>query len=348
MRAITLFFIFSIITLLALSLSYAQFSETLRIGGPGTPGNTVSTGELDAGFSACSCSDSDGDGIHDGEVACELIDNDGDGDSELAVITIANAYPCYEATCNLTIEDTGSIPLHIKSVNIDNPDPDELDVSIENDPNCTILDVGRTVTLNVTAHVTENAGEEEYYNFTVTVDIQQFNYAPSPTPTPPIKPLTNGGFEMGDFTGWSLTIPEGATAQVVTSHIYYERRFYPVEGNYFALLKTDGPDSLTKLSQEFEIDAGMKLQGWAAFDGRSSESYNDYAQVRILDSEGNVVATPWYCDISTVGGYKYKNWTKWEWTANTSGTYILELSVANARDSHGDSYALFDANVITT
>jgi len=164
-----------IIGLAVMAASYAQWTETLNVSG------SVATGSLDAGFSACSCSDSDGDGVYAGEgiVSCELKDNDGDGDNELAEISITNAYPGYKATCTLTIMNTGSIPLHVKSVNINNPNPDELSVSITDDPTCTILDAGETVTFGVEALVTENAAEESDYSFTVTVDIEQFNYAPS-------------------------------------------------------------------------------------------------------------------------------------------------------------------------
>ncbi len=163
-----------IIGLAVMAASYAQWKETLTVSGG------VATGELDAGFSECSCSDSDGDSVYEGEgyVFCALIDNDNDGDNETAEITITNAYPCYTATCTLTIMNTGSIPLHVAGVNIV-ADP-ELDVSIpeDQDPTCTILDVGETVTFDVVAHVTENAAENGQYSFTVTVDIEQFNYAP--------------------------------------------------------------------------------------------------------------------------------------------------------------------------
>ena len=42
--------------------------------------------------------------------------------------------------------------------------------------------------------------------------------------------LDNGGFETGDLTYWTATVPAGGSAQVVTSHDSYG----PVEGTYFA------------------------------------------------------------------------------------------------------------------
>jgi len=155
-----------------IGIGYAVYwSEALTVNG------SVVTGELDAGFSECSCTDSD-DGLGytgEGLVSCELKDDDNDGDNELAVITINNAYPGYEATCTLTIMNTGTIPLHVKSVNINNPNSDELNVDITNDPTCTTLDVGETATLGLKVTVTDSAAENGQYSFTVTVDIEQFN-----------------------------------------------------------------------------------------------------------------------------------------------------------------------------
>jgi hypothetical protein len=55
----------------------------------------------------------------------------------------------------------------------------------------------------------------------------------------------------------------------------------------------------------------------------------------------NVIATPWYSDTAMVG-FGDGPWTYWEWTAPSSGTYILELRIANSGDDIFDSYALLD------
>ena len=44
--------------------------------------------------------------------------------------------------------------------------------------------------------------------------------------------LINGGFESGDFTGWTTYVPSGGSANVVTGHSIWG----PLEGTYFALL----------------------------------------------------------------------------------------------------------------
>lgn len=176
--------------------------------------------------------------------------------------------------------------------------------------------------------------------------------------------LTNPGFETGDFTGWTVYVPTGGSADVVTSHYsplssdpaYYpdyqnvqdaETTYCPMTGTYFALLKTDGPGSYTSLTQTFSIYAGETISGWAFFDNggyiySDGFAYNDNASVRILDSAGNVVATPWYRDCATVGSFWDGPWELWSWTATSSGTYTLEYRVANDIDSIYDSWAGFD------
>ena len=165
--------------------------------------------------------------------------------------------------------------------------------------------------------------------------------------------LINGGFETGDFTGWTVSIPPGGSAEVVTSHTGDKGTYYtPVEGKYFALLKTDGPGSYTTISQTIHLEAGWWVEGYAAFDARdccySSPShpwgFSDKAYVKIYDSSGNLIATPWYSDVKEVGSYGDGPWTYWSWTATESGDYKLVFGVANAVHSYYDSYALFDAN----
>jgi hypothetical protein len=152
-----------------------------------------------------------------------------------------------------------------------------------------------------------------------------------------------GGFEIGDFTGWTQTIPVGGAAQVVGSHTgYYGTPYTSVQGNYFALLKTDGPGSYTSIQTTVFLYAGQTISGWAAFDSWDYLPFNDNAAVRILNSPTSVIATPWYSDVGIVGDYGDGLWTEWDWTALTDGNYVIEYRIANALDSILDSYALFD------
>lgn len=161
---------------------------------------------------------------------------------------------------------------------------------------------------------------------------------------------TNGGFEAGDYSGWDFFIPPGGSIDVVTSYEAGLGKIYdPVEGDYFAVLKTDGPGSYTTLSQDIYLGVGQTIKGYAAFDAQDSYYvdefgviYNDNAAVMIKDSSNIVIDTPWYSDVDAVGGFEDGPWESWEWTATTAGTYTLEMKVSNVGDSVLDSRALFD------
>ena len=77
--------------------------------------------------------------------------------------------------------------------------------------------------------------------------------------------LTNGSFETGDITGWTADLPVGGFANVVTAHsdtaswATGTTSWNPADGNYFTLLKTDGPGSVSKLYQSFYASQGGSL-----------------------------------------------------------------------------------------
>ena len=124
MRAITLFFIFSIIALLALSFSYAQFSETLRIGGPGTPGNTVTTGDIDPGIYMWF-------GLGGRYAKIKPLFAYYDPPVQSISFSVENAYPGYGSQvvmpphrmmCVVFVKNDGSVPVKVQSIDWDVPD----------------------------------------------------------------------------------------------------------------------------------------------------------------------------------------------------------------------------------
>ncbi len=54
--------------------------------------------------------------------------------------------------------------------------------------------------------------------------------------------ITNGGFETGDFTGWTVTNTDGQPDNVVTFQNYAGQNMNPYQGTYFALLGTPAAD----------------------------------------------------------------------------------------------------------
>jgi len=157
--------------------------------------------------------------------------------------------------------------------------------------------------------------------------------------------VTNGGFETGDFTGWSSIVPAGATAEVVTSHTDKDGDIYePKEGSHFALLKTDGNGDYNILSQAFSVAAGGTISGWTFFSTWDYMPYDDNAQVRILQ-DSTVVAVLFDESVSSVGDFGETPWTFWEYTFTTAGAYTLETRITNEGDAEVASYLGLDGVV---
>ncbi len=165
-------------------------------------------------------------------------------------------------------------------------------------------------------------------------------------------PLVNESFE-GDLSGWSVQVPEHGFAGAVTSfdaslpaqfgYPAKDVQFYPVDGAYFALLKTNGAGSYTTLSQTFSADAGATISGWAFFNTTDfySPPYNDNAQVYIY-KDGSLVATVFDQSVLTVGDRGDTPWTYWSYTFPSAETYTVQARVANTSDAAYDSHLGLD------
>jgi hypothetical protein len=160
--------------------------------------------------------------------------------------------------------------------------------------------------------------------------------------------IINPGFETGNINGW--TANNAAYVSIVTTHAGDSLTYLPQEGSYFArLVAGQGPGAYTTLSQLLSVSVGESLTGYAAFDARDSLPHNDDAYVRILDSAGALIATPWSSNVSTIGNNGDGPWTVWTWTATQTGSYTILYGTANQTGNSSPSYALFDAkpNVTT-
>jgi len=180
-----------IIGLAVMAASYAYWTETLSVSG------SVTTGELDAQFTNAFTDDDGGvnntakDAGDDGKDPKECGPNPARygydvaassaniTDPHTAMITVSNSYPSYYTTAWFDIQNTGTIPVKIKSVNLEGV-PTELNVTKVADPTGTILEPGETAQLGICVHVKPDAGEGATYTFSVTVDVEQFN-APQQT-----------------------------------------------------------------------------------------------------------------------------------------------------------------------
>ena len=183
----------------------------------------------------------------------------------------------------------------------------------------------------------------------------------------------NYGFEEGGTSGWAETYPgfEGRIDVVNGWMSGNGDRYSPVEGNYFAVLETGGPDGdYLTLSQKISLNGGETLEGWASFCcgdevgypyAGDNGDYNDYAIISIMNGSGDTVAKPWYADsfdiaynINTPEGQQTGEsvsfgplpWEHWSWTAPEQGSYTLQYQTTQGGDSEGHSFALFDGQAI--
>jgi len=81
--------------------------------------------------------------------------------------------------------------------------------------------------------------------------------------------VVNGGFESGDFTGWTLNYSAGTTNydknylfQVTNAWTTMDKHnISPVEGQYFSAIAAYEQDTPVTLSQAFSLNAGDKISG---------------------------------------------------------------------------------------
>lgn len=180
--------------------------------------------------------------------------------------------------------------------------------------------------------------------------------------------LVNGDFESGSFAGWRLEIPQGVSEHSSTRMPAGTARIFgawsdgtpwermPLSGHRFAGLGTqdhaefEGHRSYTlSLSQKLTLEPGNQLTGWACFYNGDLDP-QDLAWVRVLDSAGTLVATPWSessgglrtCDPNFTPYRTTSPWTFWHWEAASAGNYTLSLGITTSGDNNGASFGFFE------
>jgi len=86
---------------------------------------------------------------------------------------LTNAYPCYTAYINFTIQNQGTLNAHINKVTVENPNPTALEVTAPTYLECTWIAPWEKIESQATAHLTE---PEECHTYTFKITIQISGY----------------------------------------------------------------------------------------------------------------------------------------------------------------------------
>jgi hypothetical protein len=153
--------------------------------------------------------------------------------------------------------------------------------------------------------------------------------------TPARAGFINGGFETGDFTGWTVNIPALASVESNVAKIAESGSYSATEGTNFAYLNTGGGVGVyTIISQSFSVNAGTQLDFDVFFDAGDYLPFNDNGYANLVDANTNaVVATLWTSSVAAVGDYGSTPWTHVTTNVAAAGTYKLELGVTNVGDN---------------
>jgi hypothetical protein len=183
--------------------------------------------------------------------------------------------------------------------------------------------------------------------------------------------ISNGSFESGSFYSWQVNIspyPSGpawdyrgaGSSQIVSAankNFGLTETVTPIRGNRFAALGSLADGNFTEpgtyqisLSQTLTLNPGDSLSGWAAFFNGDLRP-QDRAWVKIFDTTGNLLATPWqqesglHSEITPFG--TVSEWTEWNWQALSSASYILRLGLTTEADNTEASYGFFDGILVS-
>ena len=164
--------------------------------------------------------------------------------------------------------------------------------------------------------------------------------------------LTNGSFETGDLTGWTKVLPVGGSANVVTNYsdnvssATGTTSWVPTDGSYFTLLKTDGPGSMSKLYQSFDVSAGASLSFDYFWDSGDHDPYDDATTGKLLSgvgTSGPVVSTLFSNSVNTDPAARWGTpWIPVSFQFSAGGTYTLLFEISNDLDNGSDSHVGVD------
>lgn len=184
---VAVLFLVLAIALAGIGVGFAHWSKTLTIDG------TVNTGMLDVVWSADASWDTEPPEKDASSISC-WVDYSADPTGETLAVVLDNAYPSIDYYQLVNLENIGTIPVHINSINFDVPlcEPDGApSLTVEMLPfdpstglpfelaivSSTQLHGGDTAWGVIHVHVEQCAQQDSTIYFTGTVNVIQWNVA---------------------------------------------------------------------------------------------------------------------------------------------------------------------------
>jgi hypothetical protein len=230
-----------------------------------------------------------------------------------SAVTTAQGSSAASAISTLQVEGPGTIALSVSS------SPAGLTTTLT--PSS--IAAGSFSVLTVSAAYTTAPG---IYTVTVTGTEGPNTHAVVIAVTVTIKGIVNGGFETGDFTGWTTT---GVTAIATASH----------SGVFAAQVGSASPSADSTLSQTFTVPAaGGKLTFWYRM-SCSDKVKNDWFTVTVHDGVTGARST-----VQSPICSRMETWTKVTANLSAFAGHSVTLTFINHDDGHaGDpTYTLVD------
>jgi len=186
--------------------------------------------------------------------------------------------------------------------------------------------------------------------------------------------IVNGGFETGDTSGWTVNIPldfsvdqggifpvgvvEATHDFAITNNVSFGTKISLFDGEYSLAVATHksaysntGDTFDITASQTLSLQAGDSLEGWAAW-YNGDYAHQDTVWVKILDSLGTELETPWsrLSGGSSPDGVVYLEaspWIHWSWISPEAGTYTLVLGATTFGDNRFPTVGVHDGITLT-
>jgi hypothetical protein len=169
MKKTGMLFLALVLALGSLGVGYALWEKSVYIDA------VVNTGEVDAIMSEGNCYDSEPTNKDYSSIACSLNTTD----NQRLDVTLTDAYPSVNYTCEFDITNTGTVPIIVQSVT-GLPTPPWAEIYFSKRPGGgsfvgTQIDPGWSENGTMMVHLNNNAEELTTYKFSVAIQCVQWN-----------------------------------------------------------------------------------------------------------------------------------------------------------------------------